>query len=164
MWNVEQCVICFKGKFIKKSNELINMFCREIINLIIAPCMTRQQQEMFFPHTISYWNWLQQPSFESLDTIKCIKFTKIAYKWQWILSKPKPPWDQLLCSELTGVPFIQVNLTKTSCFGTLYKVRFIHTGICFYSGFILGMLHCCICFQIDTNDLLFFCDRQDVQL
>ena len=42
---------------------------------------------------------------------------------QLSLSKLKPPWDQLLHSEQTGVQFIQVKLTKTSYIGTLFQVR-----------------------------------------
>jgi hypothetical protein len=32
-------------------------------------------------------------------------------------------WNQLLCSQLTGVWFIQVKITKISYFGTLFKVQ-----------------------------------------
>ena len=41
------------------------------------------------------------------------------------MSKPTPPWDQLLCSERTGNRLIQVKLTKISYIKTLFKVLFI---------------------------------------
>ena len=105
---------------IKKSNKLINMFCREIINIIIAPCKTRQQQNTFPPRMISYWNWLQQPIVLSHSTpLNALNSQKLhTSDSEFCLNRT--PWDQLLCSELTGVPFIQVNLTNISCDGTLY--------------------------------------------
>ena len=85
------------------------MFCREIINIIIAPCKTRQQQETFPPHMISYWNWLQQPIVLSHSTpLNALNSQKLhTSDSEFCLNRT--PWDQLLCSELTGVPFIQVN-------------------------------------------------------
>jgi hypothetical protein len=43
---------------------------------------------------------------------------------QWKLSKPTIR-DQLVCSQLAGVRFMQVKLTKISFIMTLFKVRFI---------------------------------------
>jgi hypothetical protein len=37
----------------------------------------------------------------------------------------EPPWDQLLCTEKTGVWFLQVKLAKVSYIRTLFKVRFM---------------------------------------
>ena len=49
--------------------------------------------------------------------------------------KTKPTWDQLLCSEQTGVQFIQVKLTKIPTW-ELY-LKFGLYRILVYSGFSL---------------------------
>jgi hypothetical protein len=82
-------------------------------------------------------------SFESLNTIKCIKFTKIAYKWQWILSKPNS----------LGPTFV-FRIDRCSVYTSSFNKHFLwwdfilssvytHRNL-FYSGFGLDRLLCCM--------------------
>jgi hypothetical protein len=62
------------------------------------------------------------------------------------ITTAKNLWDQLLCSELTGVQIIQIKLRKISCteiFFFFFKVWFIQDSILFSS---FGSDRCqCIC-------------------
>ena len=49
--------------------------------------------------------------------------------------------DQLLCTEYTGVRFIQVKLTKIAYFRNLFKIRFLQDFSLFRVGFGFTVNH-----------------------